>query len=279
MHEHTHTHTHIINYPKTSANVKISDLTHTEQSQTRTHLQDRTDKGAKRSILNFWCFNEFLKSIQCLPSLLPFLCFLKAKQHTAGNKITMYTCTQSSSFWKQQKALSTKHFWSFVSLIISHHSPNTVLTQRSTLFWGCYLGGICGPCITCTPGDSHCKQFRSLLCPFSCAWCQCSIQFNLFTAMLANVSLGKQPIKVPNLKSLNLMPHFAWAPNSTSIKTNSIKSRFVTGPSNILFASLHVSTFQPGNFTGWGSEGVKMVSLQAQTRKKAHMYSTLFNWW
>ena len=30
----------------------------------------------------------------------------------------------------------------------------------------------------------------------------------------------------------------------------------MTGPSNRLFGSLYVCTFQPGNFTGWGSEGV-----------------------
>ena len=38
---------------------------------------------------------------------------------------------------------------------------------------------------------------------------------------------------------------------------HSTESRFVTGPSTILFASSHVCTFQPGNFTGWGSEVVK----------------------
>ena len=33
--------------------------------------------------------------------------------------------------------------------------------------------------------------------------------------------------------------------------------RFVRiGPSNILFASVYVSTFPAGNFAGWGSEGV-----------------------
>ena len=37
---------------------------------------------------------------------------------------------------------------------------------------------------------------------------------------------------------------------------HSVESGFVIGPSNILFASLHVCTFQPGNFTGWGSEVV-----------------------
>ena len=35
------------------------------------------------------------------------------------------------------------------------------------------------------------------------------------------------------------------------------ESRFVIGPSNILFSGVYVSTFQPGNFAAWGSEGVK----------------------
>ena len=38
---------------------------------------------------------------------------------------------------------------------------------------------------------------------------------------------------------------------------HSIDSRFVIGPSNILFASLYVCTFQPRYLKGWGSEGVK----------------------
>ena len=42
----------------------------------------------------------------------------------------------------------------------------------------------------------------------------------------------------------------------TSIKTRSIETRFVIGPSYILSAGVYVSILQPGNFTGWGSEGV-----------------------
>ena len=38
---------------------------------------------------------------------------------------------------------------------------------------------------------------------------------------------------------------------------HSSESRLVIGPSNILFAGVYVCTFQPGNFTGWGSQGVK----------------------
>ena len=49
----------------------------------------------------------------------------------------------------------------------------------------------------------------------------------------------------------------------------SIKSRFVIGPSNILFAGVYVSIFQPGNFTGWGSEGVN----DNNNRKQLYNYA------
>ena len=37
---------------------------------------------------------------------------------------------------------------------------------------------------------------------------------------------------------------------------HSTKSRFVIGPSNILSEGVYVCTFQPRNFTGWGSREV-----------------------
>ena len=37
---------------------------------------------------------------------------------------------------------------------------------------------------------------------------------------------------------------------------HSTESRFVIRPSNILFGGVYVCMFTPGNFTGWGSEGV-----------------------
>ena len=49
---------------------------------------------------------------------------------------------------------------------------------------------------------------------------------------------------------------FVWARKRISTKMRSIESRFVIGPPNTLFAGVYVCTFQPGNFTGWGSEGV-----------------------
>ena len=46
-----------------------------------------------------------------------------------------------------------------------------------------------------------------------------------------------------------------------SIKTHSIESRCVIGSENILFAGSSC-IFQPGHFTGWGSEGVNRSNLQ-----------------
>ena len=66
---------------------------------------------------------------------------------------------------------------------------------------------------------------------------------NPFTAILAVLSLGNRPVK--SAKSVR---------ERNSIKMHSIESRFVTGP--IQFWSVYMCIFQPGNFTGCGSEGV-----------------------
>ena len=44
-----------------------------------------------------------------------------------------------------------------------------------------------------------------------------------------------------------------------SIKMDSIESRFIIGPSNILFGGVYVCIFQPENFTG--SKGVNTLLL------------------
>ena len=49
----------------------------------------------------------------------------------------------------------------------------------------------------------------------------------------------------------------------TAIKMHSVENRFVIGPSHILFGSMYVCTFQPGNFTGWGSDRVKRGMARA----------------
>ena len=40
---------------------------------------------------------------------------------------------------------------------------------------------------------------------------------------------------------------------------HSVESRFVIGPSDILSAGVYVCTFQPANFTGFGSEGLLLL--------------------
>ena len=84
---------------------------------------------------------------------------------------------------------------------------------------------------------------------------------NPFTAMLAAPSLWKRPIKVPNLKPSRLFAPLPWARENISIKMDSIESRFVIGPSNILFWSRVCVHLSAQNFTGCGSEGVNTWTL------------------
>ena len=67
--------------------------------------------------------------------------------------------------------------------------------------------------------------------------------FNPFTDVLAAPSLEKRPIEAPDLKSLSHLPLFAWTRKRISTKMHSTESRFVIGPSNILFAGVYVCTF------------------------------------
>ena len=71
--------------------------------------------------------------------------------------------------------------------------------------------------------------------------------FNPFTAMLASAKL----------ETIQAFSSFVWTREKSSIKMHRIESRFVKGPSKRVFAGVYVCTFQPGNFTGWSSEGVK----------------------
>ena len=52
------------------------------------------------------------------------------------------------------------------------------------------------------------------------------------------------------------------------------------GPSDILFVGLYVCTFQPGNFTGWGSEGVNNYYCLFTALKISHVRykSNVKNW-
>ena len=75
--------------------------------------------------------------------------------------------------------------------------------------------------------------------------------------MLATLSLWKRPTKVTNWKSVPSFFLFAQACEKIFIKMHRIKSRYVIGPWNILFAGVYVCIFQLRNVTGWDSEGVK----------------------
>ena len=81
--------------------------------------------------------------------------------------------------------------------------------------------------------------------------------FNPFSAMLTAPSLGTRTTnKNAKFEIIKAFSPSAWPHERISVKMHSIESRFVTGPSNILFAGVYVCTFLPGNFTCWGSEGV-----------------------
>ena len=63
-------------------------------------------------------------------------------------------------------------------------------------------------------------------------------------------------MKVRNFKSLGIFVFvFALAREKIFIKTYNIESRFVIQP-KIYCLQAYTCTFQPGNFTRWGSEGV-----------------------
>ena len=103
------------------------------------------------------------------------------------------------------------------------------------------------------------------VCHYSCCltegWCFSQwflCLFNLFTAMFAALSLRKWPIKMPNFIPLMFFCLLRMNTWKVSIKTHSIENRFVTGPLNILFSSVHVCIFEPEKITGWGSEGVNV---------------------
>ena len=71
----------------------------------------------------------------------------------------------------------------------------------------------------------------------------------------------KRPTKVPNLKSLRSFFPLHMITWKDVYENSKYWSRFLIIPSNILFTSVYMCTFQPGNFTGWGSEGVNVKTV------------------
>ena len=89
---------------------------------------------------------------------------------------------------------------------------------------------------------------------------------NAFTAMLAAPALGKGPMKRPNLKSLRLALYLP-SPRPSDYPGKGLLSKCRVLKVDFLLhhqiyclqVSVCVSTFQPGKFTGWGSEGLNTV--------------------
>ena len=163
--------------------------------------------------------------------------------------------------------LDRKQKCAYVYVVLYIHSPaiDMLYTLPATFCADCY--SCCFKRLNCTLYFN--SSFVSLVVFFnavpdthyheyalgSCFAIFLALVVNPFTAMLANVLLGKR-LKVPNLK---IFKPFAWTGERTSIRMYSIESSFVIGPSVILFSGVYGCTFQSGNFTGWGSEGVKQL--------------------
>ena len=64
-----------------------------------------------------------------------------------------------------------------------------------------------------------------------------------------------------NLQWQRFVAPFSWARERISVKMHSVEWRSVVGPPTILFGGVYVCTFQSGNFTGCGSEGVNCEIL------------------
>ena len=99
-------------------------------------------------------------------------------------------------------------------------------------------------------------------------WSVLLVSFNPFTAVLAASSLGKRPVKMPNLKLLRQPPPPPPPHSHEQVKRLILK--FTVLKVDViwdhLFAGVYVSIFRPGNFTGWGSERVKDKLLLGKIR-------------
>ena len=78
----------------------------------------------------------------------------------------------------------------------------------------------------------------------------------------STLSLPCQPIK--NAQFEILQPLSSFSSSSIATKIHSIETRFVIGLEILLYAGVHMCTFQPGSFTGWGSEGINCSGQSKQ---------------
>ena len=97
--------------------------------------------------------------------------------------------------------------------------------------------------------------------------------------MLAVLLLEKRPMKVPNLKSLTFSPSHEHVKKILS-KCSVLASHVIfvdcllAHQIIILSAGMYACTFQPGNFTGCGSEGVKPHVPNDRVAPQTHLTPT-----
>ena len=83
--------------------------------------------------------------------------------------------------------------------------------------------------------------------------------FNPFTAMLARAVARKMGNKSAKFEIVKVLWPLSMSTRKDFYKNAHIEIRFVIGPLNTLFDGVYVCTFQPGNLTCWGREGVTLV--------------------
>ena len=115
-------------------------------------------------------------------------------------------------------------------------------------------------------GEFDVRLYTSCVCMESFFFLLLFFSFFFYRLLLLTLSLPGSHLKTTNkiakFETLNrfylllLFFLFALACERILIETYSIESRRAIGPENILF-TVRPCIFQPGNFTGWGSEGVK----------------------
>ena len=126
--------------------------------------------------------------------------------------------------------------------------PETVESDPSYCVWG-------------IPNFTRSKSLRGSTRSIS-VFTSPKIVLNPLTAVLAAPSLEKRPIEVPDFKSLRLFLLFShehvkgFLPKCTVLK---------------------VELLQPGNFTSWGSEGVKDNFLNVRERSFGYIAPTVWN--
>ena len=145
-----------------------------------------------------------------------------ATTSTAANPTggpTSSISTTSTRVWMNRCV----HHWAYLS-----SSPSWMDWWVGNWLVGWLMCSVLDPTTASLAWLASKHSIQLLLCLFDF----CRVLINPFTAMLAAPSLGKRPMKVPDLKPLRIFSSVVWAHERTSIQMHSIERRFVTGPSD-----------------------------------------------